>query len=453
MVDRMVQLLREESMSKRVVFFATALIFVVVVSVAELMRHLREAEEVSQHKGATLAFASELRARADRELNSVLYLASGIVGYLAVRHDRMDRDEIEHILAEVHASGRHVRNFSIAVGYRVAYVYPPAGNQQAMGLDYRTVATQWPAVKAAVDSGKGVLTGPVRLVQGGTALIYRLPVLVDGKYWGMLSTVIDMPSLGMGAFSGLDEARFEFAVRGDEPPELGGGMLFGRSELFSDPSSVLLEAEVPNGKWVYAVRPRGQVAAGTVAAIRIGGWVIALLFAAGVYTVLRQRSELARQAGFDPLTGLPNRRLFDDRLEQAIRRQSRNVATQVAVVFLDLNGFKAINDQYGHKFGDVVLNNVAMRVRDEIRLGDTVARWAGDEFAVVIEEASERAVGLLIQRLRSRIAEPLEVDGVALGVTSSMGVAYYPGEAATAAELLDLADQRMFADKENAKAA
>jgi len=100
-----------------------------------------------------------------------------------------------------------------------------------------------------------------------------------------------------------------------------------------------------------------------------------------------------------------------------------------------------------------VLSKVAARVRDEVRIGDTVARWAGDEFAVIIEEASEVQVAQLVQRLRRRIAGSFEVDGTTLGVTASIGAAFYPAEAATAAELLELADQRMFADKENAKAA
>lgn len=147
-----------------------------------------------------------------------------------------------------------------------------------------------------------------------------------------------------------------------------------------------IEAETPSGKWIYAVRARDQGTSPLVWAIRAAGWTLALLFAACIFLVLRQRNKLARQAGYDSLTELPNRRLFDDRLEQANRRQSRHGEQQVAVVFVDLNDFKPINDRFGHKIGDRVLRTVALRLRDEVRIGDTVARWAGDEFALILEE-------------------------------------------------------------------
>ena len=421
--------------------------FAAIVLSSEVLTRFREADEVSQRRAASLAFASELRARADRELNSVLYLASGLVGYLVVRHEHLDPVEIQRILREMHLFGRHVRNFSIAVGYRMSYMYPLAGNEQALGRDYREMPDQWPAVKAAVDSRKGVLTGPVGLVQGGLALIYRIPIYVGDEYWGLLSTVIDMPSFEEAAFKGLDRERFDFAIRSEEPVGLGGGPLFGRDELFADPSALQFSSDVPNGKWVYAVRANDRLDASVVWGIRAAGFVLALLAAIGVHTVLRQRSELARYAGFDSLTELPNRRLFDDRLDQAIRRQARNRSGQVAAIFLDLDGFKQINDVYGHKFGDAVLRMVAARVRDEVRLGDTVARWAGDEFAIVIEEAGEPHVAHLIERLRLRIGESFDVEGVTLSVKASIGAAFYPGEAATPGQLLELADQRMFEDK------
>ena len=163
--------------------------------------------------------------------------------------------------------------------------------------------------------------------------------------------------------------------------------------------------------------------------------------------VLRQRSELARHAGLDSLTNLPNRRLFDDRMEQALRRHSRHAGGQIAALFMDLDGFKQINDRYGHKAGDLVLRTVAARIRDEVRVGDSVARWAGDEFAVIIEEADETQVVQLIERLRSRIALPFAVGGAMLSVKASIGAAFYPDEAASSTLLLELADQRMYEEK------
>ena len=186
-------------------------------------------------------------------------------------------------------------------------------------------------------------------------------------------------------------------------------------------------------------------------AIRGAGWTLAVLIAFCVLVVLRQRIALARIAGYDSLTELPNRRLFDDRLAQAIRRQMRHGDHQVATVFVDLNDFKPINDRFGHKIGDRVLRKVADRLRDEVRIGDTVSRWAGDEFALIVEEATPETVDQLIERLREQIAEPFEADGLPLAVTAAFGAAYYPAEASSSALLLELADRRMYEDKQRQK--
>ena len=114
---------------------------------------------------------------------------------------------------------------------------------------------------------------------------------------------------------------------------------------------------------------------------------------------------------------------------------------------MDLDRFKQVNDLYGHKYGDFVLRVVAGRIRSEVRLADTVARWAGDEFAVIIEEADEAYVDKLVQRLHCAIIDPFDVDGVTLSVGASIGTAYYPKEADSAAALLELADKRMFDGK------
>lgn len=446
-VDRLAWQLHEISTSMRFALGAALLVLVCLGGLTEVLLRFRADEIASERKATTLAFASELRARADRELNSVLYLASGFVGYLVVRHEQINPEEINDIMAAVYASGRHIRNFSIAVGYRVAYVYPLTGNQAVLGRDYRDIADQWPAVKLAVESRKLVLTGPVTLLQGGTGLIYRTPIYIKDHYWGLLATVIDIQSFQQAAFSGLDSERFEFAVRSVDPTGLGGGILWGRPELFADRSALILEAQVPSGKWLYAVRDKTPPSWPLLWVIRASGWMLSLLAGLGVGLLLRQRSELARHAGFDSLTDLPNRRLFDDRLEQAFRRHSRAPSGQIAVLFMDLDGFKPINDRYGHRVGDSVLRAVAARIREELRVGDTVARWAGDEFAMIVEDADEALLDHLLGRLRQRIAKPLPVGANELMVRASIGVAFYPGEAGNAAELLELADQRMYADK------
>lgn len=446
------QWLHERTFSLSFAWSTAVLVFLAFVLSTEVLLHFHTRESISERRAAALAYASHLRARVDRELNAVLYLSSGLTSYLVVRHQQLDPREVRDILATLHGNSRHIRNFSIAIGYKVAYVYPLAGNEKIVGIDYREIVAQWPSIKFAIDSTKGTLTGPVELLQGGTAFIYRSPILINNQYWGLLSTVIDTRSFFDAAFHGVDSEHYEFAIRSENSPFGNENTVWGDAALFSDTATTKLEVEVPNGKWFFAVRPKLANGKSTLVwIIRIMGWLLALLSAIGVTALLRQRNELARFAGFDSLTNLPNRRLFDDRLEQAIRRHSRNENQQIGILFIDLDDFKEINDRYGHKTGDITLRTAALRIRDEIRISDTVARWGGDEFVVIIEEADAELMSQLTERLRHHLSKPFEADGKTIEVAASFGSALYPAEALSSAGLLELADQRMYEEKQRSK--
>lgn len=162
------------------------------------------------------------------------------------------------------------------------------------------------------------------------------------------------------------------------------------------------------------------------------------------------RRELARnvhQALHDDLTGLPNRALFFDRMEQAISSSLRHGTTS-AVLLLDLNGFKDVNDGFGHHAGDLLLREVARRLTEAVRATDTVARLGGDEFAVVLTGLSDTdALDDAAVRLRATFAEPFAVVGAELQVTPSVGVAMLGRDGEDADELLRKADAAMYTAK------
>jgi len=155
---------------------------------------------------------------------------------------------------------------------------------------------------------------------------------------------------------------------------------------------------------------------------------------------------LAHQALHDPLTGLPNRALLVDRLEQALARLARNPSS-VGVLFLDLDKFKRVNDTHGHVAGDVLLTAVAGRLRAAIRVGDTIARYGGDEFVVVCEHVDADELARIAARLLRTLTEPIGVDGAAVHATVSIGAAL--GSRGTCADsLLQDADAAMYHAKE-----
>ena len=167
------------------------------------------------------------------------------------------------------------------------------------------------------------------------------------------------------------------------------------------------------------------------------------------YAVERKALEMqtAHKALHDPLTGLPNRDLFQDRLKHAVTRAKRHDSL-IGVMFLDLDGFKPINDTLGHDVGDKLLVALARRLEDGLRGSDTPARFGGDEFVVLCEDvADEQHVIAIAERLQRAIAEPFRIDEHELNVTSSMGIVVSDGREQGAGELIRNADEAMYRAK------
>ncbi len=155
---------------------------------------------------------------------------------------------------------------------------------------------------------------------------------------------------------------------------------------------------------------------------------------------------LAHQALHDSLTGLPNRVLLADRLDQGLQT-ARRTATPLALLLVDLNRFKEVNDTLGHPVGDLLLQQVATRMRDALRPSDTVARLGGDEFAVLLPATDADGAATVAATLCQALAEPLTVADQIVTVGASVGIALYPDQGADASTLLWQADMAMYAAK------
>jgi len=164
----------------------------------------------------------------------------------------------------------------------------------------------------------------------------------------------------------------------------------------------------------------------------------------------RQMEETIRQAAYrDSLTGLPNRSLLNDRLVQALA-SARRRSQRVTLLYLDLDGFKAVNDTCGHQAGDELLRLIAQRLTKLLRESDTVARLGGDEFLILLPDAGKVREGKrLASRIRFEVARPYRIGGRTISITASVGMAVYPRDGRTAKALMKYADKAMYAEKKS----
>ena len=190
-----------------------------------------------------------------------------------------------------------------------------------------------------------------------------------------------------------------------------------RTHRTHEPLSVEYRLRATDGRWVW-IRDEGVVVTGEEGEpLHLQGYLL------DISTEREAEERLRRQALYDPLTGLANRVHFTERLDHAVATRKRS-GRQTALLFVDLNNFKSINDRFGHHAGDAALQTVAEQLESVIRTGDTAARLGGDEFGVILQSVHDPTeASNVAQRLHSALAEPLEIEGRQIKVDASIGIA------------------------------
>ncbi|MBO6507345.1 MAG: sensor domain-containing diguanylate cyclase [Roseibium sp.] len=437
--------------------------FVVGMAVTLHVGQLVRRELVSQQKRSATAGLSEVRARLEGEFSRTVAHGLGIRAYVAQFHDRpFEAADYLEIASELIEENSAIRSIGLAPGNILQAVYPLKPNQAAIGLDYSQNKAQWPAIKKAMDSREVVIVGPLELVQGGSALLIRIPVFpatVPGEpmetrsYWGVATLVLD--EAGTMAAAGVKEVvdGIRVAIVDKNLTSPVEGPLFG-SAAFQDKDFISLPLHLPGGlQWELLGYPDGgwSSAAKEVWSANVVGGAISLIFAAMAFLLVSEVYKVRAMALHDPLTGLANRRLLEDRMRQLVAMAERSRAG-FEIFYVDLDAFKPINDDYGHSVGDQLLIEIGDRLQTQVRQMDTVARVGGDEFIVLTPGNMRREQkDSFLARIHQSVTQVFEYAGAHIDVKASVGSASFPGDAVTIDDLLRVADGRMYADKARSK--
>lgn len=419
-------------------------IFAIFLSFFELLVSAEYEKATSRVTTEAKDYANSLKTKVDRELNALLFVSNGLSSYLSVYHKQLDEKALNAMLADLYVRTKHVRNLAVAVGYRLTYVYPIKTNEKAVGIDYRDFPQQWPQIQQAIKTHQGVLSGPLDLVQGGRGLIYRYPIFIEGKYWGLLSTVINTDSFFKAAFNNLAESEYDFALRVKDSPNV----FYGNPNLFKNPKALISDSDLPNVQWQWAILQKTEKTSSLVLITRLMSVVISFLLAMLAYFFLSERKTLTSQAMHDSLTGLANRRLLNFRMAQTFAQAKRSDRL-MAIMYIDVDHFKKLNDNFGHQIGDELLKTIAIKLSDCIRDVDTLSRVGGDEFVIVLEELHRKKdVSLIAEKIKECFSENIVVMKASIKITLSIGIAVYDHDSGETLEgLMKKADIALYAAK------
>lgn len=166
--------------------------------------------------------------------------------------------------------------------------------------------------------------------------------------------------------------------------------------------------------------------------------------------LVKQRDVIYQQANYDQLTGLANRHLFEDRLSQTIKESKRN-ETPFALLFLDLDNFKQVNDSHGHDVGDALLVSVSKLLREATRESDTLVRFGGDEFLVLLNNVEEKGALFVANKILKTLEAPIQIQSSIFTISFSIGIALFPKNASTSVELVQNADKALYVAKSKGK--
>jgi len=451
---------------------------------AQKARHEIEARlnshfDVVQSTGALLTANNEINGAEFRAFVTALQLHRQYPGLTAIGFaPRVARANLKSFVKLVNLDGTPLTVWAHNSGpdcYPVMFLEPgDAGSRDSIGFDLTADGIAWAALERARDTGQSILARSVALATPsgeppGTALLFFVPIFQRG---GAVRTVAERRSALVGFVLGLIDmndmlhvvsaANESVAFQLYDSDKADAGAVHYSSaawrRLFGYESAETVQ--VAGQPWQIIVRlaPRADVAleAGQ-ATLGIGLLLVVLLFALiraqvrGWESAAQHQADLHQLALHDPLTDLPNRALLDDRLAKAIATAKRS-GNRFAVLFLDIDRFKQINDVWGHAIGDELLRSVAARLVASVRRADTVSRHGGDEFILLLSEidrtdhAADRA-----RELMSAVTLPHHGGGHTIDITVSVGVSVYPDDGVEAPMLLQAADAAMYQAKDRGR--
>ncbi len=328
----------------------------------------------------------------------------------------------------------------------VKYAYPLDGNEATIG--HNVLEAESTAIEShkAMTNNEFVLSGPFNLIQGRRGLAIRNPVYMESEegsvFWGFIAIVLPVPEIlnDTGVFE-LEKLGYQYRLTAKYK---GEDIIFKETENYDEDFAISMPIIIGDNDWTLSMYVKGERATLVFNALLM--WAAFVLLSYIVFYIIKT---LEYKLENDPLTGAYNRRF----LEKYIKSKDIARGKVFALLYLDLNDFKPVNDNYGHEAGDRLLIAYVKRVQSNIKGDGLIFRIGGDEFVIIVPSVEN---GDMLQSMVSRIAtfskNRFMINGESITISTSIGVASFPKEGTDIKTLLGVADERMYADKQKHKA-
>ncbi|MCH1919108.1 sensor domain-containing diguanylate cyclase [Shewanella sp. A3A] len=443
---------------KTLLWLLTALYVVLAIVIIEFVTQTFVERQMAAEKSTVNDRLALVRSKLESAIFMDTYLADSLATVVTI-DPKFAMDNWNTIGAKLLTKALYVRNVGIAPNNIISHTYPLKGNEKAIGFDFRSSPDQLRTVELARKLQTVYIAGPLELVQGGQAIIARYPIFADfpqnKQYWGCVSVVMDYPKL-LQETGVIDIDGAHIALMKHDAANPTGKVIYGSAAIFEQ-ADVSLSLKLPNGEWLIGATydiDQAEHVLMTRTSIRAMGGTAALLAFIVLVLLYRHYRYVHTVSMQDELTHLPNRRM----VMQLLDRLSAQAATDkrtFAVLNIDLNGFKKVNDELGHHVGDELLKHIAQLLRTYVRTNDVVARMGGDEFIVVLQRVRATTdIAAVADKLKGKVeAQPLIWQQHQIIPSLSIGFALYDNADISIKDLLKHADGDMYSAKKRHKAA
>jgi diguanylate cyclase (GGDEF)-like protein/hemerythrin-like metal-binding protein len=353
----------------------------------------------------------------------------GFTAYIQTFDHYNDNDVYSYIGHLLDNNLEYIRNMGILKDTTIMWNYPKEENEKTIGVDLLKIHTQAEAVRRTKETLKYNFEGPIHLVQGGTGYVMRIPIVKNGKYWGMASIVLKADKVKEMFETYEKESNIKVAVLNKSS---SNSLVYGKKSILSNKKAVMFQSDFSGGDWnvyVLPIEDKGLIHNKLLLFITSMGLLFTPWISYRSYKYILTNEEMKKRNNLlsldivrDKLTGIYNRNYLDSRIIEEVERVIRHGGS-LSMIYFDLDHFKTVNDTYGHRQGDAVLKEVTRVVAGEIRTIDIFARWGGEEFAIILPDTTLTGAKAVAEKLRIALENVLHPE---VGrVTASFGVAEY----------------------------